>query len=244
MKTTIPELAKLYKALGDENRLKIMGMLRGGEKCACKLLEALDVTQPTLSHHMKILCENELVESKKEGKWMHYSVSEKGKPFAEMVDAACNCEEEKVCVCKSGKTKLYVLSGFLGSGKTTILLKLLEALKGKRIGIIQNEFGKLGIDGTILRNDDIQMTEINRGSIFCSCLKLSFVHALMEMAAQNFEYLFVEGSGWGDPSNLEEILKAVQAGAGDRYELMGTLCLVDSVNFRSSFARKKAYTDR
>lgn len=94
-------------------------------------------------------------------------------------------------------TKLYVLTGFLGSGKTTVLLKLLEILKGHRIGIIQNEFGKLGIDGTILRNDEIQMVEINRGSIFCSCLKLNFVQALAEMAAQDFEYLFVESSGWG-----------------------------------------------
>ena len=99
-------------------------------------------------------------------------------------------------------TKLYVLTGFLGSGKTTVLLKLLEILKGHRIGIIQNEFGKLGIDGTILRNDEIQMVEINRGSIFCSCLKLNFVQALAEMAAQDFEYLFVESSGWGDPVSL------------------------------------------
>ena len=52
-------------------------------------------------------------------------------------------------------TKLYVLTGFLGSGKTTVLLKLMQVLQGQRIGIIQNEFGKLGIDGTILRNDDV-----------------------------------------------------------------------------------------
>ena len=68
-------------------------------------------------------------------------------------------------------TKLYVITGFLGAGKTTLLLKLLEHLKGSRVGIIQNEFGKLGIDGVILKNDDIHMVEINRGSIFCSCLK-------------------------------------------------------------------------
>ena len=69
---------------------------------------------------------------------------------------------------ESANTQLYVLTGFLGAGKTTVLLKILEQLKGHRVGIIQNEFGKLGIDGTILRNDDIQMVEINRGSIFCS----------------------------------------------------------------------------
>ena len=61
-------------------------------------------------------------------------------------------------------TKLYVITGFLGAGKTTLLLKLLEHLKGSRVGIIQNEFGKLGIDGAILKNDDIHMVEINRGS--------------------------------------------------------------------------------
>ena len=99
-------------------------------------------------------------------------------------------------------TKLYVLTGFLGSGKTTALLKLLERLKGSRIGVIQNEFGKLGIDGTILRNDDIQMVEINRGSIFCTCQKLNFVKALADMARQDFDYLFVESSGWGPSFHL------------------------------------------
>lgn len=85
-------------------------------------------------------------------------------------------------------TKLYILTGFLGAGKTTILLKLLHELRGRKIGVIQNEFGKLGIDGEIIRNDDIQMVEINKGSIFCSCLKLNFVKALAEMGQQDFEY--------------------------------------------------------
>lgn len=129
------------------------------------------------------------------------------------------------------KTQLYVLTGFLGSGKTTILLRLLDALQGKRVGVIQNEFGKLGIDGEILRNDDIQMVEINRGSIFCSCLRLSFVQALAEMGAQNFDYLFVESSGLGDPSNVEEILAAAAVLCGEAYEFKGAICLVDAVNF-------------
>lgn len=132
---------------------------------------------------------------------------------------------------KMTNTQLYVLTGFLGAGKTTVLLKVLERLKGHRVGIIQNEFGKLGIDGTILRNDDIQMVEINRGSIFCSCLKLNFVNALSEMAKQDFEYLFVESSGLGDPSNVEEILQAAQAVSGKEYDFKGVICLVDAVNF-------------
>lgn len=129
------------------------------------------------------------------------------------------------------RTKLYVLTGFLGSGKTTALLKILDQLKDHRIGVIQNEFGKLGIDGTVLRRGDIEMTEINRGSIFCSCLKLNFVQALAEMAAKNFEYLFVESSGWGDPSNVMEILEAAKVVSGYEYHLKGVICFVDAVNF-------------
>lgn len=128
-------------------------------------------------------------------------------------------------------TKLYVLTGFLGAGKTTILLHLLKELKGRKIGVIQNEFGKVGIDGEILRNDDIQMVEINKGSIFCSCLKLSFVEALTEMGKQDFEYLFVESSGLGDPSNVEEILNVVEQTSNKKYDFKGCICLVDCINF-------------
>ena len=72
------KVSTIFKALCDENRVRILALLKGGEKCACKLLEALDIVQPTLSHHMKILCDSGLVVSRKEGKWMHYSLSRKG----------------------------------------------------------------------------------------------------------------------------------------------------------------------
>ena len=70
--------AKIFKALGDENRIHILRLLRGGEKCACKLLEELNISQPTLSHHMKILCDCGIVTGRKEGKWMHYSICAEG----------------------------------------------------------------------------------------------------------------------------------------------------------------------
>ena len=69
------DVAVICKALGDSNRLQIVQMLSGGEKCGCKLLEAFDITQPTLSHHMKMLCECGLVNDRKEGKWHHYSLN-------------------------------------------------------------------------------------------------------------------------------------------------------------------------
>jgi len=67
------EHAQQFKALSDPNRLKIMSMLSNGELCACRILEALKITQPTLSHHMNCLCECRLVKCRKDGKWMYYS---------------------------------------------------------------------------------------------------------------------------------------------------------------------------
>jgi len=67
--------ARVFKAFGDEKRLTILEMLQSGEKCACVLLEKLDISQPTLSHHMKILVDSGIVNARKEGKWTHYSIS-------------------------------------------------------------------------------------------------------------------------------------------------------------------------
>lgn len=70
--------AAMFKAFGDENRLQILQLLKSGEKCACKILDEMQITQPTLSHHMKILCDAGVVTGRKEGKWMHYSLSKEG----------------------------------------------------------------------------------------------------------------------------------------------------------------------
>lgn len=78
----IKKATELFKALGDENRILILQLLSSGEKCACQLLKELQITQPTLSHHMKILCDSSLVVSRKEGKWSYYSISPKGACFA------------------------------------------------------------------------------------------------------------------------------------------------------------------
>ena len=72
------KMAAMFKAFGDENRIQILQLLKDGEKCACRLLEEMKITQPTLSHHMKLLCDAGIVTGRKEGKWMHYSISEKG----------------------------------------------------------------------------------------------------------------------------------------------------------------------
>lgn len=70
------EAARAFKALGDENRLRIARIVaERGDVCACRLLDELDMTQPTLSHHMKLLRDCGVVKARKEGRWMHYSLN-------------------------------------------------------------------------------------------------------------------------------------------------------------------------
>lgn len=103
MASAYKENAKVFKAFCDENRLQILDMLRSGEKCACKLLDELHISQSTLSHHMKILCDAGIVQGRKEGKWVHYSIDPAGVEHAKellnqqlILDVPCAQEE---CGC-------------------------------------------------------------------------------------------------------------------------------------------------
>lgn len=82
MKKEYLENARVFKAFCDENRLMILELLQSGEKCACVLLEKLEIAQSTLSHHMKILVDSGIVFARKEGKWTHYSISKEGVEYA------------------------------------------------------------------------------------------------------------------------------------------------------------------
>ncbi len=78
MENIFLENSKIFKAFCDENRLKIIELLRTGEKCGCVILAELKISQSTLSHHMKILVESGIVFARYEGKWTHYSISQNG----------------------------------------------------------------------------------------------------------------------------------------------------------------------
>lgn len=100
----------LFKALADINRLMIVDMLSCGEFCACKILEKFSITQPTLSHHMKILCDCGLVSGRKAGKWMRYSLNdEKVQEFKDFITAITTGKKdciwrEKACDCENERT--------------------------------------------------------------------------------------------------------------------------------------------
>ncbi len=93
------EQAKLFKALGDPKRAMIADMLSCGELCACRILEKFSMSQSTLSHHMKLLCESGLVKARDAGKWTYYSLDgeavERTKRF---LDAMTSGKEN--CICK------------------------------------------------------------------------------------------------------------------------------------------------
>lgn len=97
------ENAKVFKAFCDENRLQILELLQSGEKCACVLLEQLNIGQSTLSHHMKILVQSGIVDARNEGKWTYYSISTQGtqvaKDLLNKLTTVC-CENVGSCNCE------------------------------------------------------------------------------------------------------------------------------------------------
>lgn len=134
------------------------------------------------------------------------------------------------------KIELILIGGFLGAGKTTFLKNLLSCYEGKKIGVLINEFGRIGIDGKLIaqtdeHQNDIQLVEINNGSIFCSCLKGGFIQALVKLSQTDIEYLFIENSGMSDPSNIHQILKEIACKVDRQYLYQGAVCIVDSVTF-------------
>ncbi len=105
-------------------------------------------------------------------------------------------------------TKVNVISGFLGAGKTTLIKKLLdEALKGERIVLIENEFGEIGIDGGFLRDAGVEISEMNSGCICCSLVG-DFGEALKKVMDQfHPDRILIEPSGVG---KLSDVIRAVQ----------------------------------
>ena len=110
MASSYKETARVFKAFCDENRLQILEMLRSGEKCACMLLDELQISQSTLSPHMKILCDSGIVQGRKEGKWVHYSIDPAGAERARKLlnlqitlTDSTDSDMENVCCCMEGK---------------------------------------------------------------------------------------------------------------------------------------------
>jgi len=137
------------------------------------------------------------------------------------------------------KIKLYVISGFLGSGKSTFLKNLLIYMSHQKIGIIVNEFGRITQEGNEYRKNGVSFVENETGSVFCSSKKSNLVAAMEEMAEHHLKYVFIEGSGYEDPSELFKVLGKIESDVGDVYEYAGAVCIVDGLYFSDQMENYK-----
>ena len=130
-------------------------------------------------------------------------------------------------------TEFYLATGFLGAGKTTFLKSFIRLFPGRTMRLIINEFGREGVDGTLLQEVGATLREISGGSIFCSCRLDKFEEALEDGLAAAPDLLIVEASGLSDPSNIRKVLEENEARGRLRYR--GCVCLVDAVRLEKVF---------
>ena len=125
-------------------------------------------------------------------------------------------------------TKIDIFSGFLGAGKTTLIKKLIaEAFQGEQIGLIENEFGEIGIDGGFLKEAGIQITEMNSGCICCSLVG-DFRAALKKVVEQYHpDRILIEPSGVG---KLSDVTRAVETIADEEDVKLNSFVTVADVN--------------
>jgi G3E family GTPase len=139
---------------------------------------------------------------------------------------------ESVRPCIMVPVPVILISGYLGSGKTTFLnhLLTLPPIAACRKAIIMNEFGTLGVDGELITPGDYQRFDLNKGSLYCICIKTEFLKTLSIIADEvQPELLIVEATGVAEPCDLERILD--DPGLRGRFMIKGNLCIVDALNF-------------
>lgn len=127
---------------------------------------------------------------------------------------------------------LVILTGYLGAGKTSLLnhLLALPSIRGRKIALIINEFGTLGIDGLRVASGAHAKFELNRGSLFCICIKTEFVRTLTTIAEEvRPDLVLVEATGVADPCDIEQFLEAPTL-AG-RFRVQASVCVVDAEGF-------------
>ena len=129
------------------------------------------------------------------------------------------------------KIKLYLLSGSMGSGKSSFLKNLLVNLPGEKIGIIVNEFGRISCGGAVYKKKGVSYVKSNKGSLFCSCKRTSLVDAMEEMAENPLKYLFIETSGLDDLASFRDVINKVAAPNREAFEYSGAINIVDGLYF-------------
>ncbi len=132
-------------------------------------------------------------------------------------------------------TDVYLITGFLGSGKTTLLNRIIKRFpRDKKLTLLVNEFGEVGVDGTLVEGDDIDMMEISKGSIFCVCVKTDFIKGLYELNSKvKPDVMLIESTGVANPSDLKKDLKLPIF--NDRFRFMEQFCVIDAAHFLEAY---------
>ena len=132
-------------------------------------------------------------------------------------------------------TQVFLITGFLGSGKTTFLNRLIEAFpKNRKLTLLVNEFGEVGVDGALVEGEDIDTMEISKGSIFCVCVKTDFIKGLYELnSTVKPDVLLIESTGVANPSDLKRDLKLPIF--NDRFQFREQFCLIDAAHFLDAY---------
>ena len=130
-------------------------------------------------------------------------------------------------------TKIDIVSGFLGAGKTTLIKKLLaDAFNGEKLVLIENEFGEIGIDGGFLKDSGVQVTEMNSGCICCSLVG-DFRTSLKEVIDKySPDRIIIEPSGVGKLSDVIKAVNNIVEETGDQISLNSTTAVVDGIKTR------------
>ncbi len=130
---------------------------------------------------------------------------------------------------------VFLITGFLGSGKTTFLNRIIHQFpKDSKLMILMNEFGEVGIDGTLVDMEELDVLEINKGSIFCACVKTDFIKGLFEIAGKiRPEVLLMESTGVANPTDLKKDLALPIF--KDSFKLREQFCIVDADKFLDEF---------
>ncbi len=129
----------------------------------------------------------------------------------------------------SQKIPVTILTGFLGSGKTTLLNRLLQHLVGKKVSVIMNEYGEVGIDGQLLYQTDEQLVEFNNGCLCCT-VRQDLIRLLDKMTEiETPEYVLIETTGLADPAPVASTF-FVNPSIQDKYYIDSFITIVDAVN--------------
>lgn len=131
---------------------------------------------------------------------------------------------------------VYIVSGFLGAGKTTFIQKLLKEKKFEKVVLLENEFGEIGVDGAFF-DSALNIKEINNGCICCS-LQGDFEKALEEIEEMDVSDLIIEPSGVG---KLSEILNVVSH--DEDFRIVSHICIVDVKTCNKYHKNFKEYFD-